>query len=52
LLRLFKIKLKSHNYYFFTKKGAKKMRDHLIADGTPTVVMRGPDHRLGESFNE
>jgi len=62
-LRLFKIEVVgSYRYegknvdgvvlYFDNKRLAKRERDRLLDDGkTGVVVMRGPDHRRGESFN-
>lgn len=50
-LRLFKVLEGDKPHYFFHKGMAKKFRDELEAIGKPAVVMRGPDHRRGESFN-
>ena len=52
-LRLFKIQptKKAEPVYFQHKQQARAHRDQLLADGISTVVMRGPDHWRGESFN-
>lgn len=61
-LRLFKIEVKPYTFqgvaveeavlYFDNKRLAKRERDRLHDDGkTDIVVMRGPDHKRGESFN-
>lgn len=51
-LRLFKIEAGGDPVYFDNKRLAKRERDLLHDDGkTDVVVMRGPDHRRGESFN-
>ena len=51
-LRLFKIEAGADPVYFDSKRVAKHERDKLIDDGkTGIVVMRGPDHKRGESFN-
>lgn len=50
-LRLFKVLEGDKPHYFFHKGMAKKFRDALIEAGKSAVIMRGPDHRKGESFN-
>jgi hypothetical protein len=52
MLRLFKIMKGNEAVYFNNKAMAKLERDALIAEGKTAVVMRGPDHRKGESFNK
>lgn len=52
-LKLFKIDDGNEPVYFNSKRAAKHKRDILHAEGrTDIVVMRGPDHRKGESFNK
>ena len=51
MLRLFKIMKGDEPVYFNNKRLAKLERDALIAEGKQAVVMRGPDHWKGESFN-
>lgn len=53
MLRLFKIDVDGKTpVYFNNKRQAKAERDKLRDAGHETVVvMRGPDHRRGESFN-
>lgn len=46
-LRLFKI----YAQYFQEKRYAKLFRDEINIGGAGAVVMRGPDHWRGESFN-
>ncbi len=51
-LRLFKIEVGGESIYFDNKRLAKRERNRLYDGGkTKVVVMRGPDHRKGESFN-
>lgn len=51
-LRLFKIEAGGDPVYFDNKRLAKRERDLMHDQGkTGVVVMRGPDHRRGESFN-
>ena len=51
-LRLFKVEAGGNPVYFENKRLAKRERDRLHDDGkTDIVIMRGPDHRRGESFN-
>lgn len=54
MLRLFKIDVDGKTpVYFNNKRQAKAERDKLREAGhTQVVVMRGPDHRRGESFNK
>ena len=52
MLRLFKVEENGTPVYFNDKRKAKIERDRLIAEGKSAVVMRGPDHRKGESYNE
>lgn len=52
-LKLFKIDDGNEPVYFNSKRAAKHKRDTLREEGrTGVVVMRGPDHRKGESFNK
>lgn len=51
-LRLFKIEHGKTLTYFDVKSLAKRARNQLIKGGASNiVVMRGPDHYRGESFN-
>ncbi len=51
-LKLFKIESGKMLTYFDNKRLAKRARDQMIEGGASNiVVMRGPDHRRGESFN-
>lgn len=50
-LKLFKVMKGDRAVYFNNKGTAKRERNALIAAGTHAVVMRGPDHWRGESFN-
>ena len=54
MLRLFKIDIDGKTpVYFNNKRQAKAERDKLREEGyADAVVMRGPDHRRGESFND
>jgi hypothetical protein len=45
--RLFKVVKEGESVFFRAKEGAKEFRDQIKG----AVVMRGPDHGLGESFN-
>ncbi len=54
--KLFKLSVGTGLEFFQSKRAAKKVCDKLNEDrkraGSPLfVVMRGPDHWLGESFN-
>ena len=50
--RLFKIEAGDTPVYFDNKRLARRERDLMYDDGkTDVVIMRGPDHRRGESFN-
>ena len=54
MLKLFKIQpgKKAEAIFFSCKRQAKKKRDDLVEGGKiGVVVMRGPDHYRGESFN-
>ena len=54
MLKLFKIQpgKKVDAIFFSCKRQAKKKRDDLREGGNMSVVvMRGPDHYRGESFN-
>lgn len=55
MLKLFKVMVGKEPFYFFWKKDAKRHRDMLPSNTSgkygDRVVMRGPDHRRGESFN-
>lgn len=54
MLRLFKIQpgKNADAIYFSCKRRAKKKRDDMTEEGkVDIVVMRGPDHYRGESFN-
>ena len=42
---------KAKPHYFQNKGAAKKVRDLSTGYGGLCVVMRGPDHWRGESFN-
>lgn len=46
-LRLFKIEVEGKPVYCDDKRVAKRLKKDYGAE----VVMRGPDHRLGESYN-
>lgn len=48
-LRLFKVVHNDKTYHFTSKRTAMVFRDKADYAG---VIMRGPDHRRGESFNE
>ena len=51
MLRLFKIEPpKAEPIYCYTKRQAKIRRDRLRDDGIEVSVLRGPDHRRGETF--
>lgn len=50
--RLFKVMEGEKPVYFNNKRSAKRLRDKLIEAGKAAVVMRGPDHYRGESFNK
>lgn len=51
-LRLYKIESGETLTYFDNKRLAKRTRDQIIEGGASNVViMRGPDHWRGESFN-
>ena len=50
-LKLFKIAAGKEPVYFTNRKAAKHVRDDLNAHGHSAVVMRGPVHWRGESFN-
>jgi hypothetical protein len=51
--RIFKVTTKSlgEPRYFSNKRGARVFRDERIEAGESCVIMRGPDHWRGESFN-
>lgn len=52
MLKLFKVMKGDRAVYFEDKQTAKRERDALrAATNADTVVMRGPDHWRGESFN-
>ena len=55
MLKLFKVQANPNlaPVYFDSKRAAKHMRDDLNNDAhySGVVVMRGPDHWKGESFN-
>lgn len=51
-LKLFKIEYGKTLTYFDNKRLARRARDQLVEGGAfNIVVMRGPDHYRGESFN-
>lgn len=52
MLKLFKIEPpKAEPVYFDSKRAAKAKRDKLNeTDGMSVAVLRGPDHRRGETF--
>lgn len=49
--RLFKVMVEGKPEYFDHKKLAKIRRDRAYGPENGGVVMRGPDHWKGESFN-
>lgn len=51
-LKLFKIVVGKEPFYFNRKVDAKRARDDLLLNTSDRVVMRGPDHWRGESFNK
>lgn len=52
-LRLFKIDVGGDPIYFDNRRVAKHKRDQMLDEGGTNIsVMRGPDHRRGESFNK
>ena len=50
-LRLYKVMEGEKPHYFFYRKLARDFRDGQIEAGKSAVVMRGPDHGRGESYN-
>ena len=51
-LRLFKVMKKGEPTFFSRKDSAKAERNAQNKNGGSAVVMRGPDHWRGESFNQ
>lgn len=52
MLRLFKVMDGDAPLYFDSRRAAKAKRDDLRDDGKTADVLRGPDHRRGETFDE
>ncbi len=51
-LKLFKLETENGPRYFNDRRRAKHERDRLRGAGQNVTVLRGPDHRKGETFSD